>query len=166
MVLADPRRHVAVLSQHLADGAATSRQDAGVAVVAGRGLGDARERRRVVVAAGDQGGAGGAAQRGRVKLVVAQALGRKSVHRRRRNAAAERAVLAETAIVDQEQNDVRRTLRRADHLRKLRRIGVEVCPADLAGEAEIGPRQNGRRSAFADRCIGIRFLRHGYRPPT
>ena len=36
VVLADPGGHVAVLAEHLADRAAASRQDAGVAVVAGR----------------------------------------------------------------------------------------------------------------------------------
>src|SRR5262245_38210878 len=82
VVLADPRRHVSVLPQHLADGPAAARQHAGVAVVARGRLGDAAERGGLVIAAGDERGAGRAAEGGRVEAVVAQPLGREPVHRR------------------------------------------------------------------------------------
>jgi hypothetical protein len=80
------------------------------------------ERSGMVVAAVDQRGAGRAAKGGRVEMIVAQAFRRQPVHGRRGNAAAKRAELAEAAIVDQDEQDVRRALWRADRLGKPRWI--------------------------------------------
>jgi hypothetical protein len=55
MVLADPGGYVSVLPEHLADGAAAVRQNTRVAFVTRGRFGDAAERRRMVVAAGDEG---------------------------------------------------------------------------------------------------------------
>ena len=149
VVLADPGGHVAVLTEDFADGAAASRKNADVAVVAGGELRDAGKRRRVMVAAGYERRARRAAERGRVKVVVAKAFRGQLVHRRRGDAAAERAVLTEPAIVDQDEQDVRRALRApAPVCGNCARIGFEICAADLAGEMKIGPRKD-RRSPFA-----------------
>ena len=107
VVLADPGGHVAVLAEDLADGAAASRQHARVAVVAGGRLGDDPGRGGVVVAARDERGPRRAAQRRRVEPIVPQPLRRQPVQGRRRDAAAERRVLAETGVIEQDQHDVR-----------------------------------------------------------
>ena len=118
-----------------------------------------RERGRVVVPAGDERGPRRAAQGGGVEAVVPQALGRELVHRRRRDAAAERAELAEAGVVEQDQHDVRRALGRLHRLRELRLVGVEVGPADVAGEMEVGPGQHARRAAGLGRCrVGFLVL--------
>ncbi len=158
VVLADPGGHVAVLAQDLADGAAAPGQDAGIAVVAGGGLGDPGERRRMVIAPGDQGRSRRTAERRGVEVVEPQPLGRQPGHGRRGNAAAESAELAEAGVVDEHQQDVRRAFGRLHRGGKLRRIGVGIGAAHLAGEAEVGTRQNLRCSR--DR-MGRRFGGHG-----
>jgi hypothetical protein len=45
-----------------------------------------------------------------MEMIVAQSFRRETIHGRRGNAATERAVLAETAIVDEDEQDVRRAL--------------------------------------------------------
>ena len=72
VVLAEPRRGVAVLPQHLGDRADVLADDAGVAVVAGGGFGDHAVAGRVVVAAGEQRRARRRAERRRVEARVAQ----------------------------------------------------------------------------------------------
>ena len=155
VVLADPRGHVAVLPQHFADGAAASRQNARVTVVAGRDLGDAGECGGVMIAAGDECGPRRAAEGGGVEAVVAKAFGGEAVHSRRRDAAAEGAELAEAAVVDQDEKDVWRAFGRLHRLWELGGVGVEIGPADLAGKMEIGPGQHIWCSAFVVRvCHG------------
>ncbi len=83
VVLAEPRRRVAVVEEHAADRRLVAADDAVVAGKARRLLGDHAEARRVVVAAGDERGARGRAQGGREHAVVAQALAGDAVHRRR-----------------------------------------------------------------------------------
>ncbi len=158
VVLADPGGHVAVLAQHLADGAGRARQDRRVAVVPGRRLGDGGGRRRVVVAPGDQRRAGRRAERGGVEAVVAQPLLGQRVHRRRAHAAAEGRELPEPRVVEQDQHDVRRPFRRRDRLRELRRVGLKDGAADVAGEMEVGPRQDRRGGRLRP---GHRLLRCG-----
>ena len=184
VVLADPGGHVAVLAQHLADGAATPRQDAGVAVVAGGRLGDDAGRGGVMVAAGDERGPRRAAKRRRVEAVVSQPLRRELIQGRRRDAAAEGRILAEPGVIEQDQHDVGRALGRLHRLRELRRVGVLVGLPDLALELEIRPRQHARRAlvpwhagnlCLADCTVGTvkrcesadqpadRYHRHAYR---
>jgi hypothetical protein len=100
----------------------------------------------MVVAPGDERSPCRAAQSGGVEAVVTQPLGRKLIHRGRRHAAAEGAELAEADVVDQDQDDVGRALRRLHRLRKLARVGVGVCPPHISREMEVGARKHaGRR---------------------
>src|SRR5439155_5903033 len=117
-----------------ADRAGAAWDDARVPVVAGRGFLDDARRYRVVVATGEQRGARRAAERRGMEAVVTQPFGRQPVHRRGRDAAAERAELAKARIVDQDQDDVRRALRRRDGLREPRGVRVLVGAADVAGK--------------------------------
>src|SRR5262249_40352810 len=133
----DPGGHVAVLPEHLADGAAAPRQDAGVAVVARGRFGDAAERAGLVVAAGDERGPRWAAQGGRVETVVPQSLGRQPLHGGRWHAAGEGAELAEPRVVDKDQDDVGRALRSLHRLRELWLVRVEVGAADISGKVEV-----------------------------
>ena len=81
VVLAEPRRRVAVVAQDAADRRIVRADDAVVAGEAGGLLGDHAEADRVVVAPGDQRGARRRAQRGGEDAVVAQTVLRDAVHR-------------------------------------------------------------------------------------
>src|SRR6185437_900171 len=94
-----------------------------------------------MVAAGNQRGARRTAKRCRVEMVVAQPLRGKLVHRRRRNAAAESTELAEAAVIDQDQQNIRRSLGGLHRFWKLRGIGLDIGAADLAGKMKIRARQ-------------------------
>ena len=85
----------------------------------------------MVVAPGEQGRARRRAQRRRVELRVAQARVRDAIQGRRRDHAAEGARRAEADIVGDDQQHVRRALRRDDRRRPVgRRVrGVEVDDA-------------------------------------
>ena len=145
VVLAEPRGGVAVLPQHLGDRADVLADDAGVAVVAGGGLGDHAVAGRVVIASGEQRGPRRRAERRRVEARVAQPVGRHAVERRRRHLPAERAELTVAGVVDQDVDDVRRALGRPHRLRKLRRIALGDRAPDAPLELEIGKRQHLRR---------------------
>src|SRR5262245_53915760 len=75
VVLAEPRRPVAMVLQDPADGRLVAGHGAVVAGEARRLLGHDPEAHRMVVAPGDQRGACRRAQRGRVEVGVAQAVG-------------------------------------------------------------------------------------------
>ena len=62
----------------------------------------------VMIAAGEQRDAGRRTERGRVELVVAQAIVGERLDRRHMDRAAEGARLAEAHVVDQHDQDVRR----------------------------------------------------------
>src|SRR5688572_15375043 len=79
-----------------------------------------------------------------MKAVVAQPLGRELVHRGRGNAATERAVLSEAAIIDKDQQNVRCAFWRLRGFWKLSGVGVEIRSTHLAGEMEIRSRQDVR----------------------
>src|SRR5262249_31497527 len=142
VVLADPRGHIAVLTQHLAARAAAARQDAGVTVVPRGYLGYAGERGGMMIAAGDEGRPRRGAQRGRVEGGVPEPFRGQLVQGGRRDAAAERAVLTEARVVDQYEENVRCALRRLHHLRELRRVRLEIGAAHRAREVKIGPRED------------------------
>ena len=112
VVLPEPGRAVSVVLQHAADRRLVAIDDAVVAGEAGALLGDHAEACRMVVAAGDQRGAGRRAKRSGEDAVVAQAVGREFVHRRRGDHAAKGAGHAETGIVGDDQQHVRRALGR------------------------------------------------------
>ena len=131
--------------------------DAVVAGEAGRLLGDHAEAGRVVVAPGDQRGARRRAQRGGEHAVVAQAFLRDAVHRRRRDDAAEGAGHAEAGVVGDDQQHVRRALRRHD-ARRPPRLRLQRVVLDHAAELRVGRRQllaaDGRRGAGRTRRAG------------
>ena len=117
VVLAEPGGAVAVVPQYLADRGFVLGDEAVVPRVAGRLFGDDAVADRVVVAAGDQRGARRRAQRGRVKVGVAEAVGGDAVERRRRNDAAEGAGDAVAGIVGHDQQNVGCALRWDDACR-------------------------------------------------
>ena len=133
VVLAEPGRPVAVVLEDLADRRLVPGHDAVVAGIAGRLLGDDAEAHRVMVAPGDQRRARRRAQRGRVEVGVAQAVGGDPVEVRRRDHAAEGAGDAEAGVVGHDQQHVGRALGRHDARRPVgRRLrGVAL---DLAAE--------------------------------
>jgi hypothetical protein len=158
VVLADPSGHVAILAQHLADGAAASWQHARVPVVAGCGFGNDSGGGGVVVPAGDERRACWAAERRRMEAVVPQSLVGELLDGRRRDAAAKSAVLSESGVVKQDQHDVRRALRRLSRLRELRFVRVEDRPADAPIELKIRRWQHERRAGvfrFGPRVSGL-----------
>ena len=142
VVLTDPGGHVSVLAEDFADGAAAFGQDAGVTVVSGGNLGDAGECSGVMIASGDECGTRGAAEGGGVEAVVANAFGGETVHRGGGNAPAEGAKLAEAAVVDEDEKDVRRAFGGLHGLWELGGVGVEISAADLAGKMEVGARED------------------------
>ena len=142
VILAEPRRRVAVVEQHSTDGRLVLRDDAVVAGVAGRLFGDHAEAGGVVVASGDQRGARRRAQRGGEHAVVAQTGRGECVHRRGRNHAAERARHAETGVVGDDQQHVRRAFRR-HYAGCPPRLRLQRVVLDLAAELRIGRRQLG-----------------------
>ena len=137
VVLAEPGGGVAVLAENLGDRADALGDDAGVAVVAGRSLGDDARAGDVVVPAGEQGRAGRRAEGGGVEPRITQAVGGHAVERRRRHLASKGPELAVAGVIDQDEHDVWRALRRPGWLRKLRRIAVQDRAPDAALEAKV-----------------------------
>ena len=138
VVLAEPRRTVAVVLEDLADRGLVLGDEAVVARVAGGLLGDDAEADRVVVAAGDQRCARRRAQCRRVEVCIAQPAGGDPVERRRRNHAAESARDAITRIVGHDQKHVRRALGRLDARRPIR---LRSCGRALDLAAELRRRR-------------------------
>ena len=116
VVLAEPRRGIAVVFEDPADGRVVRTDDRVIAREARRQLGDHAEARRVVVASGDQRRPRGRAKRGGVELRVAQPGLRDAVQRRRRDDAAEGAADAIALVVGHDEQDVGRALGRHDAL--------------------------------------------------
>ena len=140
VVLAEPRRGIAVVEQNPADGGLVLGDDAVVAREARGLLGDHPEAGRVVVAPGDQRRPRRRAQRGGEHAVVAQTLVRDAVHGRRRNHPAEGARHPEAGIVGDDQQYVGRFLGRHDARRPpgLRFQGIVL---DHAAEFRVGRRE-------------------------
>src|SRR5712675_2717664 len=151
VILPDPRRHVSILPQHFADGAAASRQHAGVAFVTRRGLRDAGEGCGMVIAPRDERRSRRAAQRGGVEAIEANPFFREPVHGRRWNTTTEGAELTKTGVVDQDEHHVGRTLRRLYRLRKLRWIGIEIGSSDGSLKMKVRRWKHGRRAAGGSR---------------
>ena len=157
VVLAEPGRAVAVLAQHAADRGGVLADDGVVAGIARRRFGDDAEPGRVVIASGEQRRPRRRAQRGRVKVGVAQAVRRDAVERRRRNDPAEGRRRAEADVVGDDEQNIWSAGRRHDarRPRRFRLRGVEI---DLAPE-----RLRWRRQITAvDRRRRVRGARLGY----
>ena len=155
VVLAEPRRAVAVVLQDPADRRLVLGDDAVVARVAGRLLGDHAEADRVMVAPGDQRRARRRAQRRRIEVGVAQAVVGDAVERRRRDHAAEGAGDAEAGIVGHDQQHVRRALGRHDARRP---VGLRLGGVALDLAAEL--RRRRRNLVALDRRRGAGRTRH------
>jgi len=157
VVLAEPGRAVAVLFQDLADRCRIAADEAVIAGIAGRLLGDHAEAHGMVVAAGDQRGARRRAQRGGMEIRVAQTVMRDTVEVRGRDDPAERAGRAEPDIVGHDQQDVGRTLGRR-HARRPERLRLVRVEVDLPAERHRRRRQNvaGRRHGGRRRaCLAV-----------
>ena len=92
---------------------------------------------RVVVAAGEQGRAGRAAKSGRVEARVFQPVLCELVQVRRRHRPAEGRAHAESDVIQQDQDDVRRRPGSLHWLRELLRAGHLIGLTDLVLELEI-----------------------------
>ncbi len=122
----------------------------------------------MVVAAGDQRGAGRRAERSRVEVGVAQPVVGDAVKRRRRDDAAEGRGRGEADVVGQDEQNVRRALRRHDARRPigLRLRGVEL---DLAAELLRRRRQHAavdRRGRVRRARRAVDLLRAGRAEPS
>ena len=137
VVLAEPRGGVAVVEQDAADGGLVLGDDAVVAGEARGLLGDHAEAGRVMVAPGDERGARRRAERGGVDVVVAQAVVRDAIHRRRRDDAAEGARHAEAGVIGDDEQDVGRLLGRHD-ARRPPRLRLQGIVLDHAAEFRLG----------------------------
>ena len=114
VILAEPRRRIAIVAQDAAYGGIVHADDTVVAGVAGGLFGYHAETDRVVIAPGEGCGPGRRAQRRREHAVVAQAAIGDAVHGRRRDDPAEGAGNTEPRIVSHDEQDVRRVLGRYD----------------------------------------------------
>ena len=103
MVLAKPRRGVAIVTQNPADRRTLGTDDRIVARVASGKFTDLAETNRVVVAPGDERRPRGRAKRGRVKLRLTQPDLCQPVHGRRGDDAAKSAVDAVALVVGHNQ---------------------------------------------------------------
>ena len=137
MVLAKPRRRVAVVAQDAANRCIVHADDAVVTGEAGGLLGDHPEAHRVVVAPSDQRRARRRAQRGREHPVVAQTVRRDAIHGRRRDHAAEGAWNGKAGVVGQDEQDVGCAFRRYDAWRPPL-LGLQRVILDHAAEFWLG----------------------------
>ena len=148
-----PHRHLVTLAE-LCGGVAVELQGQGQRclgvraerAVAGRrcrGLGDAPHPDRVVVPAGQQRLPGRCAQRRGVEPVVEQAAVGQPLCRRSGARPSERAGGAEPDVVEQDHQDVGRSLRRQQRLdRRVRRVRVLRVVRRQAGLLPVGDRQH------------------------
>ena len=135
VVLADPERVVAPLAQHLGQERVLHR-DVGVRPGVARGrLGDAGVAVLVVVASGEEARPGGRAQRGGVPLRVGEALVREPLHRGHVDAPAVGRPRREPGVVVEDDQDVRRALRRR-RLRVRSPVGRRVADVDVDDPVE------------------------------
>ena len=141
VVLAVPGGVVAVLLQDLGERPVALRHER---VVAGEARGQFHDDAgvgAVMVAPAEQRGARGRAQRRGVELVVAKAVLRQPVHRRRRDRSAERGRRPEAHVIGEDDEDVRRAFRRFDPLGEVLG-GILGRAADLAAEGLFGSGQD------------------------
>ena len=137
VVLAEPRRGIAVIEQNPPDGGLVLGDDAVVARETRGLLGDHAEARRVMVPPGDERGPRRRTQRGGEYAVVAQTLVCDAVHGRRRDDAAEGAGHPEAGIVGDDQQHVRCALRR-HHARRPPGLRFQGVILDHATELRVG----------------------------
>ncbi len=132
--LAEDAGRIAVLLQDLRERSAILGQEPRVAGEAARELSHGAEADRVVVAPGEQRSPRRRAQRRYVEAVVLETVLAHAVEVRCRDRAPERARLAEARVVDQHEENVRRSLRGLDvaHLAPVRLRSLERPVRDTA----------------------------------
>ena len=125
VALAELRGRVAIELERHGERRLVLRQHRGVAGGRGRDFADAAHVHGMMVAAREQRLARRRAQRGRVKAVELEPVGRQFLGVRRRDRAAECARGAEPAVVDQDDEHIGRALGRPQRLDR-RELGVRV----------------------------------------
>ncbi len=151
VVLAEPRRRIAVVAQDAADGRLILRDDAVVAGEAGRLFGDHAEACGVMVAAGDQRCARRRAERRREHAIVSQSFFREPVHCRRRDDAAECARHAEPCVIGDDEKNVWRIGRRR-YARRPPGLGLQRLILDDPTELGSGRGKLRAADGCARRC--------------
>ena len=169
VVLAEPRRGIAVTLQDRTDGRILGADERVIARIARRELRDHTEAHRMVVAAGDERRARRRAERGGIELRVTESRLGDPVQGRRRDDATERAADAVALVVGHDEQDVGRTLGRHDarrppgrrvhgaffdHATEFRRRRRELIPLERGGGA--GGTQHARDLLRRGRCDGQR----------
>ena len=141
VILAVPRRVVAILLEDFTNADGVAWNDAVVSGVAGRLIDYNAGADRVVIVAGEQRGSRRRAERRGMEARIAQARLRDAVERRRRYHATEGAGRTKTDIVGHDEQDVRRTLRR-HHTGwpiwlRLRSVGIDLPTKRLGWRWQI-----------------------------
>ena len=150
--LAERRRAVAVVAQDRGQGRGVTRQRGGVARIAAGELAHGAEADRVAVAAGEQRRPGRRADGRDMEAVVADtALGHPGVVRGL-DRAAERARVAEAGVVDEHEQDVRRTIGR-------RGMADEIPVRLGSGEGPVGDPAERRAPDGQVAAIDVRHRR-------
>ena len=153
--LAEPPCRVPVVAKHPDHRGARPRQDAGVTGERPGELPDRAEPHRVAVAPRQHRGPGRRAHRRDVEPVVGQALLTHATHVRGVHRPAERARVAEPGVVEEDQQNVGRALRRGRH-----HVDRPVGDRDIQGpplgttEPRIGHRKH--RAVRAELAHGLR----------
>ena len=150
VALAELRGRVAVQLQRLGERRRRVRADRAVARRRGRDLRDPAHADRVVVATGEKSLAGRRAQGRRVEAVVLQPVVGEPLGGRRRAGPAERARGAEAAVVDEDDEDVRSALGRAQRLDR-GKLGVRILGV-VGDQPRAGPVWD--RKAVARELVG------------
>src|SRR6266516_1100486 len=114
MLLAEPRRGIAVLLQDFADGGVLRTYDGIVARIAGRQFADHTRAHRMMVAPRDKRRTRGRTERGGMELRVAQTRFGDALHRGRRDDATEGARNAVALVVRHDEQNVGRAFGRYD----------------------------------------------------
>ena len=143
--LAERRRLVAVMPQHFGHRGRGLRDHAGVAVPVHRAFRDRAGADPLVIAAGEQRGAGGRADSGGVESVVAHPLIGELAQRRRVDLAAERRRLAETDVIEQDDEHVRRV--------RLEVPGLRAALVHRVLQPRLGDACRGHRRKWQDAAV-------------
>lgn len=158
VVLPDHERAVPMIDQHLGQEAILKRNDPVVSGVAARQLRDARHRVAVMIAACQNARPARRTQRRRVHVAIAQPVRRQSVEAGRLDRAAVTAQLAESRIVQDDEQHIRGA-RPRPHRRRPGRRGLISGPPDHARERNAGPILNNWH-ADHPRCSPAALVAH------
>src|SRR6266850_7296958 len=142
MIFAKGGGAVAVESQHLRERCHTLRTDSGIAGKSGGEFHDSARVVNVVIASCQQRGASGRTKCSRMKIVVPQTSCRQLVECRHFARTAKCAWLSEADVVEQNDDDVRRSFRRF-HLESRRCLGIASIKFRNRWGLRLGNRKHG-----------------------